>query len=231
MSLLTVGNPKILKGTAFGYLTAILHLAPGRLSGFNVCPGASLACLDACLNTAGRGGIIKKGETTNTIQKARLRKTLAFFNETETFMAQLAKEIGNIVKLANKHGLKPAIRLNGTSDIRWENEKVGGFANLMEMFPNVIFYDYTKLANRRNLPPNYRLTFSLSESNDVSAEQALAAGMNVAVVFRNLPPTFMGRPVIDGDVSDLRFLDPVGVIVGLKAKGKAKKDTSGFVRN
>lgn len=231
MSLLTVGNPKILKGTAFGYLTAILHLAPGRLSGFNVCPGASLACLDACLNTAGRGGIIKKGETTNTIQKARLRKTLAFFNETETFMAQLAKEIGNIVKLANKHGLKPAIRLNGTSDIRWENEKVGGFANLMEMFPNVIFYDYTKLANRRNLPPNYRLTFSLSESNDVSAEQALAAGMNVAVVFRNLPPTFMGRPVIDGDVSDLRFLDPMGVIVGLKAKGKAKKDTSGFVRN
>lgn len=229
--MLTVGNPKILKGTAFGYLTAILHLAPGRLSGFNVCPGASLACLDACLNTAGRGGIIKKGETTNTIQKARLRKTLAFFNETETFMAQLAKEIGNIVKLANKHGLKPAIRLNGTSDIRWENEKVGGFANLMEMFPNVIFYDYTKLANRRNLPPNYRLTFSLSESNDVSAEQALAAGMNVAVVFRNLPPTFMGRPVIDGDVSDLRFLDPVGVIVGLKAKGKAKKDTSGFVRN
>lgn len=231
MSLLTVGNPKILKGTAFGYLTAILHLAPGRLSGFNVCPGASLACLDACLNTAGRGGIIKKGETTNTIQKARLRKTLAFFNETETFMAQLAKEIGNIVKLANKHGLKPAIRLNGTSDIRWENEKVGNFANLMEMFPNVIFYDYTKLANRRNLPPNYRLTFSLSESNDVSAEQALAAGMNVAVVFRNLPPTFMGRPVIDGDVSDLRFLDPMGVIVGLKAKGKAKKDTSGFVRN
>lgn len=231
MSLLTVGNPKILKGTAFGYLTAILHLAPGRLSGFNVCPGASLACLDACLNTAGRGGIIKKGETTNTIQKARLRKTLAFFNETETFMAQLAKEIGNIVKLANKHGLTPAIRLNGTSDIRWENEKVGGFANLMEMFPNVIFYDYTKLANRRNLPPNYRLTFSLSESNDVSAEQALTAGMNVAVVFRNLPPTFMGRPVIDGDVSDLRFLDPMGVIVGLKAKGKAKKDTSGFVRN
>ena len=231
MSLLTVGNPKILKGTAFGYLTAILHLAPGRLSGFNVCPGASLACLDACLNTAGRGGIIKKGETTNTIQKARLRKTLAFFNETETFMLQLAKEIGNSVMLANKHGLTPAIRLNGTSDIRWENEKVGNFANLMEMFPNVIFYDYTKLANRRNLPPNYRLTFSLSESNDVSAEQALAAGMNVAVVFRNLPPTFMGRPVIDGDVSDLRFLDPMGVIVGLKAKGKAKKDTSGFVRN
>lgn len=229
--MLTVGNPKILKGTAFGYLTAILHLAPGRLSGFNVCPGASLACLDACLNTAGRGGIIKKGETTNTIQKARLRKTLAFFNETETFMLQLAKEIGSIVKLANKHGLTPAIRLNGTSDIRWENEKVGNFANLMEMFPNVIFYDYTKLANRRNLPPNYRLTFSLSESNDVSAEQALSAGMNVAVVFRNLPPTFMGRPVIDGDVSDLRFLDPMGVIVGLKAKGKAKKDTSGFVRN
>lgn len=231
MTLLTVGNPKILKGTAFGYLTAILHFAPGRLSGFNVCPGASIACLFACLNTSGRGGIIKKGETTNAIQAARLRKTLFYFNETDTFMAQLAKEIGNIVKLAAKHGLKPAIRLNGTSDIRWENEKVGGFANLMEMFPNVTFYDYTKLSNRRNLPSNYKLTFSLSEDNDKSAEQALANGLNVAAVFRTIPPTFMGRPVVDGDVSDLRFLDPSGVIVGLKAKGKAKKDTSGFVRN
>jgi hypothetical protein len=235
MTLLTVGNPKILKGTAFGYLTAILHFAPGRLSGFNVCPGASAACLVACLNTAGRGGIIKKGETSNKIQAARLRKTLFYFNETDTFMAQLAKEIGNIVKLAAKHGLKPAIRLNGTSDIRWELQKVnyGGnvFQNIMLAFPNVIFYDYTKLANRRNLPPNYSLTFSLSEDNDKSAEQALANGLNVAAVFRKIPPTFLGRTVVDGDVSDLRFLDPSGVIVGLKAKGKAKKDTSGFVRN
>jgi hypothetical protein len=105
------------------------------------------------------------------------------------------------------------------------------FQNIMLAFPNVIFYDYTKLANRRNLPPNYSLTFSLSEDNDKSAEQALANGLNVAAVFRKIPPTFLGRTVVDGDVSDLRFLDPSGVIVGLKAKGKAKKDTSGFVRN
>jgi hypothetical protein len=209
-------------------LTAILHFAPSRLSGFNVCPMATLACIKACLNTAGRGGIFKKGETTNKIQAARLRKTLFYFNETDKFMAQLAKEIGNIEKLARKHGLKPAIRLNGTSDIRWENEKAGEFVNLMEMFPNVMFYDYTKIPNRRNLPANYHLTFSLSESNDAVAQ---TVSQNVAVVFRKVPPTFMGRPVVDGDLSDLRFLDPKGVIVGLKAKGKAKQDSTGFVRN
>jgi len=231
VKLLTVGNPKILKGNAFGYFTAILHFAPARLSGFNVCPMASKACTAACLNTAGRGGIFRKGETTNRIQIARKARTLFYFNETEKFMTQLAKEIGNVVKLAAKHGLKPAIRLNGTSDIRWENEKVNGVRNIMEMFPNVIFYDYSKISNRRNLPPNYSLTFSLSEDNDELAERALVNGMNVAAVFRKIPSTFLGRPVVDGDKSDLRFLDPKGVIVGLKAKGKAKKDSTGFVRN
>lgn len=231
MKLLTTGNPKILKGTAFGYFTAILHFAPARLSGFNVCPMASLACTAACLNTAGRGGIIKKGETTNHIQVARKARTLFYFNETEKFMTQLAKEITNFVKLSATHGLTPAIRLNGTSDIRWENEKIGKFRNIMEMFPDVIFYDYTKIPNRRNLPSNYSLTFSLSEDNDGLAEKAMQNGMNVAVVFRKVPEKFMGRPVVDGDKSDLRFLDPKGVIVGLKAKGKAKRDTSGFVRN
>ena len=231
MKLLTVGNPKILKGTAFGYLTAILHFIPSRLSGFNVCPMASLACIDACLNTAGRGGMNKIGETTNYVQTARKARTLFYFNDRDKFMAQLVREVKSVVDLAAKHGLKPAIRLNGTSDIRWENEKVNGVRNIMEMFPNVIFYDYSKISNRRNLPPNYSLTFSLSEDNDELAERALVNGMNVAAVFRKIPSTFLGRPVVDGDKSDLRFLDPKGVIVGLKAKGKAKKDSTGFVRN
>lgn len=237
MKLLTspTGNPKTAKGAAFGYLTWILHLAPGRLSGFNVCPGASKACLFACLNTAGRGGMFKRGENTNAIQKARLARTLFFFNETDKFMTQLVKEIRKAIQYADKHGLKPTFRLNGTSDIRWENEKVTvdgvTYPNIMVVFPSVTFYDYSKLANRRNLPSNYTLTFSLSEDNDAQAEQALENGMNVAVVFRKIPVEYKGRTVVDGDVSDLRFLDPKGVIVGLKAKGKAKKDASGFVRN
>jgi hypothetical protein len=148
---------------------------------------ASLACIDACLNTAGRGGMNKIGETTNYVQTARKARTLFYFNETEKFMAQLAREIKSVVTLAAKHGLKPAIRLNGTSDIRWENEPVGKFANLMEMFPNVMFYDYTKIPNRRNLPPNYTLTFSRSESNEGQTIEALANGMNIAVVFRKGP--------------------------------------------
>lgn len=230
MSLLTTGNPKIAKGEKFGFLTSILHLAPSRLSGFNVCPMATPGCAAACLNTAGRGGIMKSGETTNVIQRARVRKTLEFFNSRDAFMARLVKEIRNAIKLAKKHDLTPAIRLNGTSDLRWETVTVGDAPNIFALFPDVQFYDYTKIPNRRDLPANYHLTFSLAENNDTSAQTALDNGLNVAVVFKSLPDTFMGRNVVNGDESDLRFLDPKGVIVGLKAKGKGKKDTSGFVR-
>jgi hypothetical protein len=229
MTLLTTGNPKIAKGTVLGYLTNILHLAPYKLSGRNVCPMATAGCAAACLNTAGRGGIIKRGETTNQIQIARLARTDFFFVDREAFMGKLVKEITNAIKLAEKHELTPVFRLNGTSDIRWETIAVGGFRNVMEMFPNVQFYDYTKIANRRDLPANYHLTFSLAESNLEDALLALAHGMNVAAVFRTVPDTFLGVSVIDGDATDLRFLDKRGVVVGLKAKGKAKKDTSGFV--
>lgn len=242
MTLLTTGNPKTMKGQGFGYLTAILHLAPARLSGYNVCPMATVGCSAACLNTAGRGGIFKPGETTNVIQKARIRKTKMFYENRDAFMLQLVKEITNFVKLAAKHGLTPAIRLNGTSDIRWETmtaphpTDTDGFdrpmiySNLMSVFPNVQFYDYTKLSNRKNLPKNYHLTFSLAESNEADAIAALKNGMNVAAVFHKVPKVYLGHPVIDGDKSDLRFLDARGVIVGLKAKGKAKRDTSGFVK-
>ena len=238
MTLLTTGNPKTMKGMGFGYLTAILHLAPARLSGYNVCPMATSGCAAACLNTAGRGGIFKPGETTNIIQKARIRKTKMFYENRDTFMLQLVKEITNFVNLAAKHGLTPAIRLNGTSDIRWETVTVpmsklltrGEYPNLMTMFPTVQFYDYTKIVNRRNLPTNYHLTFSLAESNEPDAIAALKNGMNVAAVFHKVPKVYLGHPVIDGDKSDLRFLDATGVIVGLKAKGKAKRDSSGFVK-
>lgn len=223
MKLLTYSNTKVLKGTGRGFLTAILHLAPHKLSGYNVCPKATKGCSAACLNTAGRGKFTK-------IQNSRIRKTKEFFESRDIFMAQLIKDIKAVVRKANREGLTPAIRLNGTSDIRWETVSVGDFANLMAMFPTVQFYDYTKIPNRRNIPANYHITFSLAEDNDTEAVTAIGNGYNVAAVFRNAPNTFMGLPVINGDDTDLRFLDIKGCIVGLSPKGDAKKDTSGFVR-
>ena len=234
MKLLTTSNLKIMKGQAYGYLTAILHLAPAKLSGFNVCPKASKGCAAACLNTAGRGVYSK-------VQDARIRKTLAFFNDQDAFMAQLVKDVKSVIRKAAKDGLIPAIRLNGTSDIRWETVKVTEMGkslltgevvsivwpNIMALFPNVQFYDYSKIANRRDLPANYHLTFSRSESNAADVAKALANGMNVAVVFATkkgaaLPATYLNREVIDADTTDLRFLDKAGVICGLRGKGKAR---------
>ena len=145
------------------------------------------------------------------------------------FTKQLVKDIEAAIRKADRMGMTPVFRLNGTSDIRWEKVSVPGFRNIMERFPNVQFYDYTKLTNRRDLPPNYHLTFSRSETNEIDALRMLTEqGMNVAVVFDTLPEKWAGVKVIDGTETDLRFLDERGVIVGLVAKGKAKKDNSGF---
>lgn len=224
MKLFTTGNPKLMKGEKKGYLSFVLHLAPANLSGYETCPKRTAGCTAACLNTAGRGGIFKKGESTNVIQQARIRKTKAFFENREQFLADLENDIRLGIKQAEKQGLIPAFRLNGTSDIAWE--KYG----IIEKFPNVQFYDYTKIRNRKvSHLKNYHLTFSKADGNDLDVRLAAEAGMNIAAVFKNVPETYIGRPVINGDETDLRFLDPKGVIVGLKAKGKAKKDTSGFV--
>lgn len=230
MSLLTVGNPKLLKGQKKGYLSSVLHLAPADLSGKEVCPKRTAGCTAACLNTAGRGGIFKKGESTNVIQQARIRKTKYFFENRNHFMLDLFRDIEKTIKQAEKKGLTPVFRLNGTSDLAWEKYTLPNGKNLFEMFPEVQFYDYTKVNNRKvKHIPNYHLTFSKADGNDMDVRLAMSNGMNVAVVFKNLPATYLGRPVINGDETDLRFLDPKGVIVGLKAKGKAKKDTTGFV--
>lgn len=230
MKLLTIGNPKTLKGEKEGFLTFILHLAPADVSGYQTCPKATAGCKAACLNTAGRGGMFKPGGT-NTIQEARKRKTRFFFENRTEFMALLVEDIKRGIKYAEKRGFIPVFRLNGTSDIAWEKIRVGEFRNVMEMFPAIQFYDYTKILGRKNLPFNYQLTFSRAESNEMDSRLAASAGMNVAVVFsaKTLPEVYMGRQVFNGDDSDLRFLDPKGVIVGLYAKGRAKKDTSGFV--
>ena len=219
MELLTISNTKLAKGEKKGYLTFGIHLAPADLSGRNVCPMASTGCKTACLNTAGRGRF-------DMVQKARLRKTNYFFDEREKFLAQLRSEIHKAIKKASRKDLIPCFRLNLTSDIRWEN------FDLMQNFPDVQFYDYTKDFKRfeRPLPANYHLTFSRSETNGAICETLAAQGKNVAVVFAGgLPSHYFGNPVIDGDETDLRFLDPRPCIVGLKTKGLAKQDNSGFV--
>jgi hypothetical protein len=210
-------NFKVNKNLAYGYYTPILHLAPHDLSGRNVCKKATAGCAAACLNPAGRGAM-------NTIQQARIKKTNTFFNDYNNFMIQLKKEITSAKKTAKNKGLKLAIRLNGTSDILWEN------SGIMDAFPDVQFYDYTKYSNRKRLPANYHLTFSKADGNDNDVKKAMKNGLNIAVVFQNyLPKSYLGRPVVDGDKNDLRFLDGKNVIIGLLAKGKAKKDNTGFV--
>ena len=227
--LLSTANPKIQKGTKLGYLSFILHLAPADLSGKNTCPKATAGCKSACLNTAGRGGMFKKGENTNMIQKARIRKTQYFFEARDYFMQDLYADIQKGIKMAKKLGLTPVFRLNGTSDLSWEKYTIND-KNLFELFPTVQFYDYTKVLGRKvSQYKNYFLIFSKADGNDSDVAEAIMQGMNVAAVFDAVPTEHMGRPVINADEHDLRFLDDKGVIAGLKAKGRAKKDYSGFV--
>jgi len=225
MHYLTKGNPKTIKGQKKGYLTWILHLAPYDLSGKNVCPKATAGCIAACLNLAGRGGMFKDGGT-NTIQQARIRKTREFFADRPAFMFKLAEDIQKAINYSEKKNLVPVFRLNGTSDLSWEKYEVGETGlNLFELFPEVQFYDYTKVLGRKNLPKNYHLTFSRAESNDADVKKALKAGMNVAAVYDEIP-----KGMYSADETDLRFLDPKVGMMGLKVKGhRAKKDYSGFV--
>lgn len=224
-NLLSIGSDsKTIKGEAYGYTTAILYLAPHKLSGvMNTCGHASPNCIFACLNTAGLGGVY------TSIQKARIDKTIEFSKDQKAFVTRL---IGEIQKLSNKYGEKLAIRLNGTSDIPWEGIKVDG-KNIFEFLPHVTFYDYTKNPKRMYLQiPNYHLTFSRSETfaNHVWCRKLINEGKNVAVVFDKetyLEALKVETQFIDGDKNDLRFLDPAGVIVALKAKGRAKKAQAG----
>lgn len=240
MKLFSTGNPKVLKGTKQGFNTYILHLAPANVSGYETCPKRTAGCTAACLNTAGRGGMFKRGENTNVIQQARIRKTKMFFETRDQFMQLIVKDMELAIKKSAKKNLVPVFRLNGTSDLSFEKYEVvrNGvlYRNIFEAFAEVQFYDYTKILGRKvNAIANYHLTFSAADGNDADVRKAIAQGYNVATVFGikkslPMPDTYEGRPVFDGDDSDLRFLDPQGVVVGLYAKGKAKKDTSGFVK-
>ena len=223
--LLSTANPKIQKGTERGYLSFILHLAPSTLSGHNTCPRATRGCTAACLNTAGRGGMFKRGETTNVIQKARIRKTNYFYDDRAGFMFDLMQDIKKGIRLANKLGLEPVFRLNGTSDLSWEKYEMTEGMNVFDVFAGIQFYDYTKVLGRKvKHIENYHLTFSKADGNDSDVAEALLQGMSVVAVYDAIPA---GVP--SADETDLRFLDPKGIMLGLKAKGRAKKDYSGFV--
>ena len=225
--LLRFDNYKMSKSTDFGYLSVILYLAPHTLSGKNICPWASKGCIKGCLNLSGRGVF-------NNVKQSRLNKTKYFFADRPKFLKQLDHEIKLYNKRAKRMGLKLNVRLNGTSDLVWENYKLENGLNLMDNNPTIKFHDYTKSVERmkKQLPKNYRLTFSKSESNHNDVQELIMTSkQNIAVVFNKLPKRYLGRKVIDGDLNDLRFKDPLNSIVGLIAKGKARKDNSGFVIN
>lgn len=231
-------NPKIRKNGKLGVLTAVLHLAPGDMSGHEVCPKRSPGCSAACLHFAGSPAYMKAKT------QARINKTKLLFANRNLFMNILALEIGEHIAVADDRNMEPAFRLNGTSDIVWERKhftlfpqvadilgKPQGKVNIIDLFPTTTFYDYTAVPNRAP-SDNYHLTFSLKEQNMNDTKLALLQGLNVAVVFHgHLPDTMLGLPVIDGDEHDFRPADPQGVIVGLKAKGTlGRADSTGFVR-
>jgi hypothetical protein len=232
-------NAKTIKGDGSEYLTAIMYMAPWKLAGgANLCANAEIAgCIEGCLFSAGRGQM-------HSVSSARIRKAREYSEDRVAFMQQLVAEIQSFVRYCEKRGIKPCVRLNGTSDVQWENIPVTlgehTLGNIFLAFPQVQFYDYTKIANRRienKTSGNYYLIFSYSNANPVYAKMADTAiknGMNVAVVFRNkqqIPTEFLGLPTIDGDKDDLRFLDPKQCVVALYAKGKAKRDKTGWVQD
>jgi len=225
-------NTKISKGIKTKNIRTFgIHLAPAGLSGYQVCAHASKGCEESCLNTSGRGA-------QSNVQIARIKKTKALFEHKAEFMAKLFKEVSTKIKTSKRTGVQVSFRFNLTSDVMWEKIKHNG-KNLFETFPDVQFYDYTKNYNRamdfvnKRLPENYHITFSRSEENVSLCEAALKFGANVAYVFMSkrgdkLPETYKGYKVIDGDADDLRFLDDANCIVGLRSKGKANKDETGF---
>jgi len=245
-------DPKTVKGSKRGYLTGIQYLAHERQAAealgrpVNLCPWASDGCVEGCLITAGHGRFAP-------VQQARVNRTVLFMDDRAAYWEKLIPELMGLERQAHKRDMLPVARLNGVSNVLWEKTPVvigsSRAKNIMELFPNIQFMDYTKAPYHKrptaSLPSNYDLTFSRSESNDAEVVENLINGRRVAVVFDSKPtdpipetytvtPTWITNqvfeyPVVSGDDNDLRFLDPAGVVVHLYAKGKARKDTTGFV--
>ena len=226
--ILGESSAKTIKGEKIGYLTAICYLVPDA----KLCPFAQIAgCFEGCLNTAGRGAF-------NSTQVARAAKTAFFYDNQRAFMLSLCADIWTHARRAEKLGLIPLVRPNGTSDIPFENILVDG-RTIFQIFADVQFYDYTKHPNRKldgKTAGNYDLTYSFSAitPKPISIKGLTnPANKRTAVVFQrqsDIPAEFRGWPVVDGDDTDVRHIEPERVVVALYAKGKAKRDAGGFVQ-
>lgn len=216
------------KAYKFNELVYSLYLAPAKMSGYEVCPMRNKYCTSLCLNESGHNRIDIHH---NNINKSRIKKTQLFFENREFFMQWMINEITFYKKKSEKHGYKFSVRLNNTSDISPESFYIGegnSKKNILELFPDVQFYDYTKVYKRIDLKKkykNYDVTFSFSGTNFTDCLNALDKKIRVAVVFKQVPTKFWGRRVVDGDEYDMRYYDPKGVIVGLKYKVVRKKLT------
>tara|TARA_R110000772_G_scaffold6250_8_gene21953 strand:- start:1166 stop:1948 length:783 start_codon:yes stop_codon:yes gene_type:complete len=230
-NLLSTNNSKTIKGEKLGYTTYILYLAPHTQNskGINLCSHASPGCAKACLFNSGAARF-------DNVQKGKRNKTEWYLQDREGFMLKLDAEI-TAIKNKRKHATSentPVVRLNGTSDVPFEKFIIRDNKNIFDLHPEIQFYDYTKNHIRftKKLPSNYHLTFSMSETNKDKSMELLSLGANVAIVFgvknaNQLPETYKGYEVINGDESDLRFLDKQNVIVGLKYKLITGKGTKG----
>jgi hypothetical protein len=221
LQLLTIGNAKTKKGEPLGYLTGVLYLNP---LDYDLCPMSTPGCRAACLFTAGRGRM-------DIVRNGRTRKTDWLLKDRESFLAALDNDLRIISMRAQKKGMKACVRLNGTSDLPWFTSAYA--RDLTLKYKTIQFYDYTKvlkywrLARRDKSLKNYHVTFSASESNQAEQNMVLALGGQVAILLDN-KKLELGYPVSDGDLHDLTFLQPSGYL-GLKPKGKAKQDKTGFV--
>ena len=216
-------------------LTYCMYLAPSDTSGYNVCTGSTKECRLGCLATSGRAKM-DINSNRNIIKNCRIKKTELFFDNNEYFMDWLFAEIRMYQNKAKKQGMPFAVRLNGTSDINWNFYYVNG-KNVFETFPEIKFYDYTKVFGRfSEKPNNYHLTYSYTGNNTKNCIDLLERGYNVAVVFdtlkhHELPKEYLGYEVVDGDLTDYRPFDPNGVIVGLRFKKIQNKEVEKQILN
>ena len=219
LHLLSVGtNAKTKRGDSEEAITAIQYLAPSLNSGYETCAGKSEGCSAACLFTAGRGAM-------NSVRQARIKKTKLFFENKELYLTYLNNDLTLLQEYGKEHNMQVYVRLNGTSDLDFIS------LNIFQKYPTLKFYDYTKIKERLylSLPENYKLTYSRDERTTNEEILTLINYANIAVVFDEVPSEYLGLPVYEGDLTDLRFEDPLKHIIGLKAKARAKQDTSGFV--
>jgi hypothetical protein len=230
-------SAKMMKSYIHNTATYCVYLAPANMAGrtkkgtrINVCP-KSQHCKELCLNSAGhnKADILSNGKENikhSLINISRIKKTKLFYNDRDTYMDILIHEINRDRSYAERHGMEFSVRLNGTSDLSPEIMKKDG-KNILEIFPDVQFYDYTKVYNRTKLMkfyPNYDITFSYDGYNWDQCEQFLNDGGKVAVVFdsETMPKTYKGYKVIDANGYDMRYLDPKGCIMGLEFHPIAK---------